>query len=158
MEASLNNNPLDWKDSENFFILTLTFRTQYPGRKLCKSLGLLVLVGFVVCGFGFFFVVWVGFFGRWCRERQATQHQHPFAKSRVKLKVSKGKLIYLGRKISYKSIFGKKSQTKTKQWWLIRRPTSTLYVWWSPVTKDHLFFQNDGSMCTLSFWATVCKQ
>lgn len=63
MEASLNNNPLDWKDSENFFILTLTFRTQYPGRKLCKSLGLLVLVGFVVCGFGFFLLSGLGFLG-----------------------------------------------------------------------------------------------
>lgn len=87
MEASLNDNPLDWKDNENFvIILTLTFRYSIQADD-CKRLGLLVLV--FDWGFG-------GGAGR----QGETSYSTPtcLCKSKLKLKISKGKLIYLGKK------------------------------------------------------------
>jgi len=68
------------------------------------------------------------------RERQAIQHQLVFAKSKEKLKISKEKLIYLGKKVSSKSAFEKQAMMTD------RGPRPTLEVWGSPVTKVHLFF------------------
>lgn len=89
MKAYLNNNQLDWKDRENFLLLTLTFRIQYTGRKLCKSLSLLVLVGFVVCGFVFISLVGLGFLGD-DAGREAIQHQH-LCKIKSKAETLQGK-------------------------------------------------------------------
>lgn len=156
MEAYLNKIIIHWIGKTVKILLYWLWFLEYSTQaENCKSLGLLALAGFVVCSFIFILLVGLGFLGD-DAGREAIQHQHLLAKSRVKLKLSKAKLIHLGKKPVISQCSKKKKEKK--QWWLLGRPISTLYVWASPVTKDHLLFQNYGSMCTLSFWATVCKQ
>lgn len=65
--------------------------------------------GFLFCGFVFILLVGLGFLGD-DAGREAIQHQHLFAKSRVKLKLSKEKLIYLGEKTVISQCLGGKKK------------------------------------------------
>lgn len=98
MEASLNDNPLDWKDNENFvIILTLTFRYSIQADD-CKRLGLLVLV--FDWGFG-------GGAGR----QGETSYSTPTCLCKIKIKTEnlQGKVNIPREKICSQSVFEKKA-------------------------------------------------
>lgn len=87
---------MDWKDNENVVIILRLWLLDTVSRQMTARDW--------VCWF------WcLGFWGGGGRERQAIQHQHVFAKPKLKLKISKGKFIYLGKKICSKSVFEKKA-------------------------------------------------